>query len=175
MPTAGLSYWALIRGEQFWRYEIAHRERPGDCGTWARAWLDAAAAAEWLEYEDADAGIYRAALVSEDRLEACVFLSPRPDLPSRRWLAQLFGKPRLEEGDRAGLLAGESPDAGGDPGPVVCACFGVGRNTICTSIREKSLDTPAGVTAVLRAGGNCGSCIPEIRRLIAEAHAGSAA
>ena len=175
LPTAGLRYWALIRGEQFWRYEIAHRERPGDCGTWARAWLDAAAAAEWLEYEDTDAGIYRAALVREDRLEACVFLSPRPDLPSRQWLAQLFGKPRLEDADRAGLLAGESPDAGGDPGPVVCACFGVGRNTICTSIREKSLDTPAGVTAVLRAGGNCGSCIPEIRRLIAEAHAGSAA
>ncbi|TAM16286.1 MAG: nitrate reductase [Rhodanobacter sp.] len=175
LPTAELSYWAMIRGEQFWRYEIAHRERPGDCGTWARAWLNAATAAEWLEYEDADAGIYRAALLHEDRLEACVFLSPRPGLLSRRWLAQLFGKPRLEDADRAGLLAGESPDADGDPGPVVCACFGVGRNTICTSIREKSLDTPVGVTAVLRAGGNCGSCIPEIRRLIAEAHAGSEA
>lgn len=176
LPVAGLSYWTLIRGEQFWRYEIAQREQPKDGGAWARTWLDAAGAdAEWLEYEDADTGIYRAALLRDARLEACVFLSARPDLPSRRWLARLFGQAQLEDADRACLLAGEAPDADGDPGPVVCACFGVGRNTICAAIREKSLDTPAGVTAVLRAGGNCGSCIPELQRLIADAHAESEA
>jgi len=102
-----------------------------------------------------------------------VFLSARPDLPSRQWLAGLFARGRLEASDRASLLAGEPP--GVDAGPVVCSCFGVGRNTIGEAIRARGLDTPAQITAALRAGGNCGSCIPELRRLIVEAGAASGA
>jgi len=174
LPVATLDYWTAIRGDRFLRYEIAHREWPKDCGVWARAWLGAQAAdADWLECEDRDAGVYRAAHVLDGRIEACVFLSARPDLPSRQWLAGLFARGRLEASDRASLLAGEPP--GVDAGPVVCSCFGVGRNTIGEAIRARGLDTPAQITAALRAGGNCGSCIPELRRLIVEAGAASGA
>ncbi len=172
LPTSALSYWTLIRGDRFLRYEIAHRERPGDCSAWARTWLGAHTSdADWLEHDDPSSGIYRAAWAVEGRMEACVFLSSRPDLPSRHWLARLFGQERLTESDRAGLLAGEPPGAGIDAGPVVCSCFGVGRNTIAEAISADDLDTPAQITAALRAGGNCGSCIPELRRLIAETRA----
>jgi assimilatory nitrate reductase catalytic subunit len=44
----------------------------------------------------------------------------------------------------------------------------VGRNTICNAIREKSLKTAAEVTACVKAGGNCGSCVPELKKLIVE-------
>jgi assimilatory nitrate reductase catalytic subunit len=50
----------------------------------------------------------------------------------------------------------------------VCSCFGVGRKTIEIAIRENNLCDAAGVTACTKAGGNCGSCIPEIRSLLAE-------
>lgn len=171
LPASELSYWTLIRGERFLRYEIAHRERPKDCSSWARTWLGVPDAdADWLEYEDRDTGIYRAAHVLDGRIEACVFLSSRPDLPSRHWLARLFAGHTLDDTDRNDLLAGGPPGASADAGPVVCSCFGVGRNTISETIRAKGLDTPAGVTAALRAGGNCGSCIPELRRLITETH-----
>jgi assimilatory nitrate reductase catalytic subunit len=54
----------------------------------------------------------------------------------------------------------------------VCSCFGVGLNTIVASIHESiragQLMTPEGIGAVLGAGSNCGSCIPELRKLIAE-------
>ncbi|MDO1529714.1 molybdopterin-dependent oxidoreductase [Fulvimonas sp. R45] len=174
LPAAPLDYWTAIRGERFLRYEIAHREWPRDCGAWARAWLGAHAAdADWLEHADRDAGVYRAVRLAQGRIEACVFLSARPALPPRPWLAGLFARDRLEEADRAALLAGEPPGGDVDPGPVVCACFGVGRNTIREAIRAGTLDTPSQVTAALRAGGNCGSCIPELRRLVTEAHAGS--
>ena len=172
LPASQLSYWAVIRGERFFRYEIAHRERPKACGAWARSWLDVHdAGADWLEHEDHDTGAYRAVHLVDHRIEACVFLSPRPDLPSRQWLAGLFARDALDADDRAALLAGEPPGALADAGPVVCSCFGVGRNTIDAAIRDKNLDTPAGVTAVLRAGGNCGSCVPELQRLIAQARA----
>jgi len=111
----------------------------------------------------------------EGRIESCLFLAAQPHLPSRQWLASLFARDRLDEADRLALLSGEAPGGGGDPGPVVCSCFGVGRNTILEVIRRNELDLPAQITAELRAGGNCGSCIPELRRLIAETRAASEA
>jgi assimilatory nitrate reductase catalytic subunit len=47
----------------------------------------------------------------------------------------------------------------------------VGRNTICDAVRKHDLKTPAEITACVKAGGNCGSCVPEIRALLAEVHA----
>jgi assimilatory nitrate reductase catalytic subunit len=171
MPQ-GLSYWTSIQGDHFRRYEIAHRERPSECGAWARAWLGVTDPdADWLEYEDRSTGIYRAAHVVDDRIEACVFLSSRPDLPARHWLASLFVQERLEDDDRMALLLGESSGPAASTGPTVCSCFGVGRDTICEAIRTHGLETPAQITSRLRAGGNCGSCVPELRQLIAEVRA----
>lgn len=167
-----LTYWTSIRGTHFLRYEIAVRELPAGCGAWARRCLGVDdAQADWLEYEDASASVYRAAHVVDGRIEACVFLSPRPDLPSRTWLSGLFAEEPLQDADRIGLLVGEPMEAGADTGPIVCSCFGVGRNTICAAIRTQGFTTPAQITASLRAGGNCGSCVPELKQLITEVHA----
>ncbi|GLQ89259.1 nitrate reductase [Dyella flagellata] len=168
----GLSYWTSIQGDRFRRYEIAHRERPSECGTWASAWLGVTDPdADWLEYEDRSTGVYRAAHLIDDRIESCLFLSSRPDLPARHWLASLFMQERLQDTDRMALLLGEPASPGAATGPMVCSCFGVGRNTICDAIRQHGLETPAQVTSCLRAGGNCGSCVPELRQLIAEVRA----
>jgi assimilatory nitrate reductase catalytic subunit len=55
-------------------------------------------------------------------------------------------------------------------GPIVCACFGVGRATICDAIASGA-NSAAAIGAELKAGTNCGSCIPEMKRLIAQANA----
>ena len=172
-----LTWWTRIQGRQFLRYEIAGRDRSSQRAEWARQLLGAGETdsdADWLEYEDRTAGVYRAAYVVDDRIEACLFLSPRPDLPSRAWLASLFAKDRLEELDRIGLLVGEPAEKGADTGPTVCSCFGVGRNTICAAIREQDLKTPAEITACLKAGGNCGSCVPELKKLLTETRVAAA-
>jgi len=52
-------------------------------------------------------------------------------------------------------------------GPIVCACFGVGRASICDAITAGA-QTAAEIGAKLKAGTNCGSCIPELKRLIAQ-------
>jgi assimilatory nitrate reductase catalytic subunit len=55
-----------------------------------------------------------------------------------------------------------------DPGAIVCACLGVGVNTIRQAIGQGC----AGVAALGQATGagtNCGSCRPELAALLAGA------
>lgn len=162
-----LTWWTRIPGRQFQRYEFAGRDSVPDRASWARALLGARHAdADWLEYEDRAAGIYHAAYVVDDRLQACLYVSPRPELPARAWLGTLFAKDRLDDSDRMGLLIGQPAEPVADAGPTVCSCFGVGRNTIRAAIRDQGLRTAAEITACVKAGGNCGSCVPELNALL---------
>jgi assimilatory nitrate reductase catalytic subunit len=68
------------------------------------------------------------------------------------------------------LLSGKSIDGLASAGPIVCACFGVGRTTICDAIAAGA-GSAAAIGVQLKAGTNCGSCIPELKRLIAQAGA----
>jgi assimilatory nitrate reductase catalytic subunit len=88
-------------------------------------------------------------------------------LPSRSWLASLFATPAVDAADRRCLLLGQRQD-GVDPGPTVCACFSVGANTISAAIKSGCSSVDA-VGAKLKAGTNCGSCRPEIAKLLATA------
>jgi assimilatory nitrate reductase catalytic subunit len=68
------------------------------------------------------------------------------------------------------LLSGRSGEGLASSGPIVCACFGVGRTAICDAIAAGA-KSAVEIGARLKAGTNCGSCIPEMKRLIAEAEA----
>jgi assimilatory nitrate reductase catalytic subunit len=59
--------------------------------------------------------------------------------------------------------------ASADTGPLVCSCFRVGRNSISEAIKCHGLKTAAQVGTHLKAGTNCGSCLPEIGALLARA------
>lgn len=160
-----LTWWTRVQGEGFLRYEAGGRGKVG--AEWARALLAVDDDADWIEYEDRSAGVYRAAHLVDGRLQACVLVAKAGALPPREWLGGLFAQEVLGAGERAVLLAGRPAQAGADAGPTVCSCFGVGRNTICAAIRERNLRSTAEVTACLKAGGNCGSCLPEIGKLLA--------
>ncbi|HEX9174379.1 MAG TPA: molybdopterin-dependent oxidoreductase, partial [Telluria sp.] len=165
----GVANWTRVQGKGFARYELAGRGRIADAPAWARALLGVDdEQADWLEYEDRSGRVYRAVHVVDGRIEACLFVSPRPDLPSRSWLSSMFGSGELSVADRAGLLAGQPKEKGVDAGLTVCSCFGVGRNTITSAIRIHELKSVGEVTSCVKAGGNCGSCVPEIRKLLSE-------
>ncbi len=160
-------YWVKVQGKKFYRYEIAGRGRVRDWTAWGRAMLESNSPEDdVLEVCDMNAGLYRAALVKDERIETCVFVSPRPDLPSRAWLSGLFEKEKLEDLDRVGLLVGKPADPRADTGPLVCSCFGVGRNVITRAIQEQDLRTTEDIGKCLNAGTNCGSCVPELQKLI---------
>lgn len=52
-----------------------------------------------------------------EQLQACVFVATAKSLPSRTWLASLFGSPKLSDADRLAILAGRAPKGALDPGP----------------------------------------------------------
>ncbi|MGB6309392.1 MAG: molybdopterin-dependent oxidoreductase [Steroidobacteraceae bacterium] len=163
------TWWSRSRGVYTLRYELAGNRVFGDWSPWARRLLNATSPqADWLEYVDRSTGVYRAAHLLNDEIQACLFISPRPDLPARDWVSSLFAKQTLEDADRASLLTGQPADARSDAGPVICSCFGVGRNTICAAIQQFDLRTPQQIGKRLRAGTHCGSCLPELKSILSE-------
>ena len=170
LPLKTANYWSCSRGDQLWRYEIAGEAMPGDWADTARDLLcQKADKVEWVEYHDRAVNRYRAARIENGQLESCIFIGPDYELPERDWLVSLFTENELQEQDRRSLLTGKPASGQHDAGRTVCACFGVGRNVLIDKIRQHGLATAEAVGEMLRAGTNCGSCIPEIKGLIAEA------
>jgi assimilatory nitrate reductase catalytic subunit len=130
-------------------------------------WLHAVAGDELAEYRDLGGGVYRAASFSGDRIEACLFVGPAHDAGDWDVIKSLFAANSLDDDQRAMLLSGRSAEGRTSAGPVICACFGVGRAAICEAIAGGACSA-AEIGAKLKAGTNCGSCIPELKRLIAQ-------
>lgn len=157
-------YWVMARGRQFLRYEIAGEAEPADWHEWVKALCDTDG--EWLEFSDKATGRHRLALIKNQTLQAVLFVAHSFDLPTRTWLSQLFSKDSLDDSDRMSLLAGKAAAGVEDVGETVCACFGVGSNTLRKAIQQQNLVTAEAIGAALKAGTNCGSCVPELRKLI---------
>ncbi|HXC53600.1 MAG TPA: molybdopterin-dependent oxidoreductase [Candidatus Limnocylindrales bacterium] len=165
VPDAEL--WTRVCGDGFVRFELAGLRPEQDLAARGRLLLNVQPGrADLLEYADEGAGIYRAAIVRDDRIAACVFLSRRAQMPSRDWIAGLLAKPALDENDRMALLAGRPLAGATDNSPIICSCFNVRRSAIDEAIDRHGLQTPEEVGSCTRAGTNCGSCVPEIRTLL---------
>lgn len=176
LDLTAISWWTQIQTQAAARYELAGRQKHHDIAEYAKRVLCnnptlnallSLHSADYLEYLDQSAGIYHAAIIHDNHLQACIYIAPREQLPHRQWLAGLFAKARLSHRDRMAILAGADLGSSGDDGALVCSCFKVGKYTILNAIRDKGLKTPKEVTTCVKAGGNCGSCVPEIRSLIA--------
>jgi assimilatory nitrate reductase catalytic subunit len=144
-----------------------------DLARWP-SWLRSIGGDDLAEYRDSGGGIYRAAAFTENRIETCLFVGPAHDAGDWEVVKNLFSAGALSDDQRRMLLSGRSTDGLASAGPIVCACFGVGRGTICDAIAAGA-NSAAAVGAQLKAGTNCGSCIPELKRLIAQASADGAA
>jgi assimilatory nitrate reductase catalytic subunit len=82
-----------------------------------------------------------------------------------------FSQQRVAPARRALLLAGRNPGGLDEEGPVICACFGVGLGKIRNVIELKQACSVDEIGALLRAGTNCGSCRPELKRILQDARA----
>jgi len=128
---------------------------------------------DFAEYSDVSGGIYRAASFAGDRIDTCVFVGPAHDAGDCDVVKGLFALDALGDVQRRFLLSGRSSEGLASTGPVVCACFGVGRASISEAIADGARSA-AEIGARLKAGTNCGSCIPELKRLIAQGAAAPA-
>jgi assimilatory nitrate reductase catalytic subunit len=175
-PVPGDLHWSRTPLASGHAYRLAGFEPlPGTVASeaWITGLLGAPAAAELVIYADPRRKVFRYASIVDDRLDACLFLAgPTGLLPGSDNLAPLLGT-EIGPAARAGLVAGAVPSAGAAPdrGRTVCACFGVGLLTLHKAIREQCLTDVTEIGAALRAGTNCGSCIPELKEILREAGA----
>jgi assimilatory nitrate reductase catalytic subunit len=169
----GPYYWARMPVERGHAFTLIGWELlPSDRGTelWIAALLDAPPAAELVIYADPARGTFRYASLVGRRLDACLFIAIKQSaLPSRNALAALLGT-RIEPDMRTYVLAGTAGLAAQNAaGRTICACFGVGLNTLHNAIASQRLTSIAEIGANLRAGTNCGSCIPELKAILSGA------
>jgi assimilatory nitrate reductase catalytic subunit len=164
-------YQVSVNAEGYFRYELASLQALQQPAAWAQALLNPQAQCEWQEYEDVAGGIYRAAAYTPaGALQAVVCIAAdcgEAVLPTRAWLGSVFALEQVDAPVRAALLAGVPTVGAEDVGSIVCACFNVGEKTIRRAIVEQGCSTYQLVGNCCKAGTNCGSCVPEIKQLIA--------
>ncbi|MBR1210814.1 nitrate reductase [Bradyrhizobium sp. JYMT SZCCT0180] len=157
------AWWARVAVNGGHGYLLADN---ADLRGW-QSWLGSIAGDDLAEYKDFGGGVYRAASFAADRIETCLFIGPARDAGDWNVVKGLFAADALSNDQRRMLLSGKSIDGLANAGPIVCACFGVGRTTICDAIAAGARSA-ADIGAKLKAGTNCGSCIPELKRVIAQ-------
>jgi assimilatory nitrate reductase catalytic subunit len=169
LALADTEYRVTIKGAQFYRYELAGHSSRDDWRNTINKQLSDVDSAQWQEYQDTGKGGYRAARLIDNQLETVIFIATDNNLPERSWLSSLFTQSALTLIERKAILSGRPPQGIADVGAIVCACFNVGEKTLQAVIKEKALTTHQQVGVCLKAGTNCGSCVPEIKALLAKA------
>ena len=160
-------WWTKIRTSHAFRYELADRQKLSTTTEQLKTFLPFTDEEfEWLNLEDQSAQISHSIVLKNGVLIASLYIAPTGLLPDRDWVASLFKRERISAMHRKALLAGQAMSMSNNDGPLVCSCFKVGKNKIIQTIKENNINNEKQVTACLKAGGNCGSCLPEIRGLI---------
>lgn len=160
-------WWTKVTTAKATRYELADRQKFSATVEHLKELLPFTDESfEWLNLQDQTAHLSHSIVLKDGQLIASLYIAPQALLPDRDWIAGLFKRERLSAMHRKALLAGQPMSMSNSAGPLVCSCFKVGKNIIIETIKEKNISHEKQVTACLKAGGNCGSCLAEIRGLI---------
>ncbi len=156
-------YWASARTEFGWRMELAGLRQPADFEAYARNLFGLAGEAEIISLTDDRRGVFRFLAHRNGRSLALLIAAREPVAAARAYLCERFAS---DDSDPRALLAAR-PASNEDRGRMICVCHGVGAREIEAAINSRA-QTVDGVGRVTHAGTGCGSCRPEIQRLIKE-------
>lgn len=152
-----VAYWARLPHADGARLDLAHSSY---CD-WA-GWLRSVAPAGAVVVSAVEGERLRLAVVVQGVLWGLLFVAPEPTaLPPRGLLSErLLGETPLLKRLTTAISSG--------CGRTVCSCFNVGEATINAAIVD-GCDSVAALGQKLKCGSNCGSCIPELKSLLAAA------
>lgn len=122
-----------------------------------------------LAYDDPRRSVGKRVRIEDGRIAA---LRLAGETAARDWLRALWEEGQADASLRRWLLAPLSTppgSAGGAKGRTVCSCMNVGEAAIRAGI-ERGLDLD-GLKRELKCGTSCGSCVPELKRLLTTAPA----
>ena len=153
-------YWALARAREGWRAEMAGCAAITDWEELARR-LFALPSADLAMVADPARGTCRLALREGGQLAAVLFVAPEPVALMREHVVSCLGT------EAPHVLSGRPPADMPDPGPTLCACLGLGVNTIARAVAAGGLSRLEEVMEATGAGTGCGSCRAELAALLA--------
>ncbi len=128
-----------------------------------------------LRYDDTRRGSSRRMLIDADRLIAVRLCGPAGAITSGEWLREwLLAEKSVAEIRRLLLSpATHAPSGFVLGGRVVCQCFNVTEETITSALGElrgSDAERYQQLQQQLKCGTNCGSCMPELRQLVAKSN-----
>ena len=156
LPNA--TWWTRVATADGNEYRIASDHGPMMWHDFAYSLLTAdAKLAEHL-----DQRTYRAAAIVDGEVDGLICIGPSGEPLSVELAA-------LDVHDDGGIpLARISATSMVETEPVVCACFGVGEGCIRDAVASGAAGSVAEIGRVTRAGTNCGSCLPELKQIVAQ-------
>jgi assimilatory nitrate reductase catalytic subunit len=115
--------------------------------------------------EQIDGGAYRALTIVDGAIDGLICVAPS----GQPLHADVLGKLAIDDAGTA--LAQVACGTGFETEAVVCACFGIVEAAIRDAVASGAARNIAELGRATRAGTNCGSCLPEVRRIIAKERA----
>jgi assimilatory nitrate reductase catalytic subunit len=156
-------YWAYGPTDSCHGYEIAGNRELDELTAWARSCFPHA---DWITLSDQFNHHERLVGLINNRVEIVLFVHKDYEFDTRQWLIECFEKEQLNLSERMNLIAGSPREGAESQGATICSCFSVGEKTISDAIQQ-GCDTVEALGKQLKCGTNCGSCIPELKELIA--------
>jgi assimilatory nitrate reductase catalytic subunit len=162
LTLPGGTWWAKVAVAQGVEYRLATSQGPLFWHDFAYRWLgpDARLA------EQLDGRSYRAVSFLDGQLEGSLCVAPAAEAAPPWDLAGLAaaaeaGERRIPKTQNRDYYIGETE-------PVVCACFQVGLDAVRKAVNSGGATSVGDIGRTLRAGTNCGSCLPELKRIIVD-------
>jgi assimilatory nitrate reductase catalytic subunit len=170
-PRAGGDYhWSRVPSMQgdLWMLRGWSRLAEGVAlSDWAAEILGKIEGAEPMSMYDPARGVLRIANIRDGRLHSCLLLSldARSPLPERTVIMSMIGEIFDGTAKQQFFAIDETPACPSHT-RAICACYSVGRDAIEREIKARRLTTVAAIGSALKAGTNCGSCIPELQEIL---------
>ncbi|GGB15215.1 nitrate reductase [Agarivorans gilvus] len=156
-------YWVKQKLDDGFIYRLADKQSPQALAAALKAFLLQQGQWQSIDFADPIKQQYRSALVVAGELFASYMVTAKGEINSSAWLESLLQQP-MSDNIRRGVLAGTSPAA--DLGKIVCSCHQVREQTIRDVIDQHDCSSAEQVGSYCKAGTNCGSCVPELKRMI---------
>lgn len=160
LPLPEETWWARVTVAEGTEYRLATGKGP-------MVWHDFAYRTLGGSVADALEGPeYRAAAFVEGELEAYLCLGPLGEPLHPHDVSSLLPPDGAGESGRMAQMRGMAHEILSTE-PIVCACFGVTFDAVRQVVSGSGRPTVEDVARELKAGTNCGSCLPELKRMIA--------
>ncbi|WP_312411424.1 nitrate reductase [Pseudescherichia sp.] len=159
------AYWSRIAQPGITHYALADSSAPQEWLAWLNEYV---ATGQWTcqSARLGDDGFNLLAWADGELQLAFYVHRERPELERQAVVAAFSLSPRTAQ-QRLALLSGTAGKDKAPAGATICSCFAVGEVTIADAVRQ-GCGSVQQLGAKLKCGTNCGSCIPELKKILAE-------